>query len=127
MCAAAGTQVWFEYVPSGANIADLPSRDDFELLAELGSVPFDIKIQVATSWTTLVLYDTLVDAWERAAPRRPSSAGRLSGRRLSYLRPLLRPGGRVLPLLHSLMWCELICGTCVPTAVSPVLASPLRR
>ena len=79
MCEAAGTQVWFEYVPSGANIADLPSRDDFELLAELGSVPFDIKWPpVGLSW-----YDTFVDAWERAAPRRPSRAAKRASAELS--------------------------------------------
>jgi hypothetical protein len=79
VCAAAGTQVWFEYVPSGANIADLPSRDDFELLAELGSVPFDIQWPpVGLSW-----YDTFVDAWERAAPRRPSRAAKRASAELS--------------------------------------------
>ena len=29
---------WFEWVPSKANVADLPSRGDFELLRRLGSV-----------------------------------------------------------------------------------------
>ena len=32
MNAAVRANVWFEYVPSAANIADLPSRDDLELL-----------------------------------------------------------------------------------------------
>jgi len=32
MNAAVRANVWFEYVPSGANISDLPSRGDFELL-----------------------------------------------------------------------------------------------
>ena len=32
-----GISAWLEHVPSGANIAGLPSRADFALLAELGS------------------------------------------------------------------------------------------
>ena len=32
-----GVAVWFEYVPSKANIADLPSHSSFSLLHELGS------------------------------------------------------------------------------------------
>ena len=32
MNAAVRANVWFEYVASSANIADLPSRDDLELL-----------------------------------------------------------------------------------------------
>ena len=35
--AALGAQVWFSYVPSKANLADLPSRGEFELLEEMGS------------------------------------------------------------------------------------------
>ena len=42
-CAACGTSVWFEYVASGANIADLQSREDFAMLDEFGSEPFDIE------------------------------------------------------------------------------------
>ena len=41
-CAAMSVLVWFEYVPSGANLADLPSRGEFELLNEFGSIPFEI-------------------------------------------------------------------------------------
>ena len=37
MSAALGAQVWFSYVPSKANLADLPSRGEFDLLRELGS------------------------------------------------------------------------------------------
>ena len=32
MSAALRSNVWFEYVPSKANISDLPSRNDFDLL-----------------------------------------------------------------------------------------------
>ena len=35
---AMGMAIWFEYVPSKANIADLPSRLAFELLLRLGAV-----------------------------------------------------------------------------------------
>ena len=34
---------WFEWVPSNANVADLPSRGDFELLRRLGSVERELK------------------------------------------------------------------------------------
>ena len=36
---AAGMRIrpWLDYVPSLANIADLPSRDDYELLGRLGA------------------------------------------------------------------------------------------
>ena len=40
IAAAVNTNVWFEFVASGANIADLPSRDELEKLHELGSVAF---------------------------------------------------------------------------------------
>ena len=35
IAAALEANVWFEYVPSAANIADLPSRGEFEKLVEL--------------------------------------------------------------------------------------------
>ena len=37
LAAALGMLVWFSYVPSKANVADLPSRLEFELLKEIGS------------------------------------------------------------------------------------------
>lgn len=40
LCAAVNAQVWFEFVPSGANLADQPSRGELELLSELGSTAF---------------------------------------------------------------------------------------
>ena len=40
LCAAVNAQVWFEFVPSGANLADQPSRDELELPSELGSTAF---------------------------------------------------------------------------------------
>ena len=38
---AVDANVWLEYVPSGANIADHPSRSDFALLREWGSRYFE--------------------------------------------------------------------------------------
>ena len=68
----AGTRVWFEYVPSGANIADLPSRGDFDLLAQMGSKPFDVAWPpVGLSWR-----DAFRHAWKRASPSRPSTAAK---------------------------------------------------
>ena len=37
LCASLNVRVWVEYVASGANLADLPSRDDFSLLLSMGS------------------------------------------------------------------------------------------
>ena len=37
LCTALNVRVWCEYVASGANLADLPSRDDVELLNSMGS------------------------------------------------------------------------------------------
>ena len=54
-CAALGTRVWFEYVPSGANLADQPSRGEFDLLRELGSESFELDWPDATdSWLEAV-------------------------------------------------------------------------
>ena len=43
IAAATCTNVWFEYVPSAANIADLPSRGELELLRSKGSVAFAVR------------------------------------------------------------------------------------
>ena len=48
---------WFEYVPSRANIADQPSRNDFELLRELGSVEAEFIIPPFAAW------DAPAEAW----------------------------------------------------------------
>ena len=42
MAAALRCSVWYEFVPSGANISDLPSRGELELLESMGGVPFDV-------------------------------------------------------------------------------------
>ena len=66
LCLALDISVWFEYVASGANLADLPSRGDRELLIEMGSTPFshvewpDLAADLSSSFQTI---------WERFAPR----------------------------------------------------------
>ena len=42
--AAIDCNVWPGYVQSGANISDLPSRGKFELLAEMGSLQFEMTL-----------------------------------------------------------------------------------
>jgi hypothetical protein len=44
------TDVWLEFVPSLANIADLPSRNEFELLKRLGGQQVAITIPPAADW-----------------------------------------------------------------------------
>tara|TARA_B100000768_G_scaffold159347_1_gene158349 strand:+ start:163 stop:660 length:498 start_codon:yes stop_codon:yes gene_type:complete len=48
MNAALRSNVWFEYVPSGATISDLPSRNEFELLNSS-----EYKAEVLSSWSGL--------------------------------------------------------------------------
>ena len=59
MCANStylGSRVWFSWVPSKANIADLPSRNEFSLLQELGSDFFDPRLPAAgASWRDVLL------------------------------------------------------------------------
>ena len=63
--AATECNVWLEYVQSGANIADLPSRGEFELLKELGSIPFEMKIPpIGGDWEQV-----LRDVFSSLAPR----------------------------------------------------------
>jgi hypothetical protein len=48
---AIDANVWMEYVGTGANIADLPSRGEFALLRELGSTRFEITMpEVGGDW-----------------------------------------------------------------------------
>jgi hypothetical protein len=45
------TRPWFEYVPSASNIADLPSRSDYELLERLGARRvYGVPIVGTTDW-----------------------------------------------------------------------------
>ena len=52
MNAALRANVWFEYVPSKANISDLPSRNDFVLLrsAEFNATAFEIVWPPVSVW-----------------------------------------------------------------------------
>jgi len=66
---AIGVNAWFEYVASGANISDLPSRGEFEKLRELGSVYFEpVWPPLGSSWAT-----TFTAAYQAYAPK-PSRA-----------------------------------------------------
>ena len=52
VASAVGANVWLEYVQSGANIADLPSRGEFALLSSLDSVRFETVLPaIGGDWT----------------------------------------------------------------------------
>ena len=56
-----------EYVASGANLADLPSRGEFALLAAMGSERFDASLPpVGGDWAAVF----------RALQRRPSAGAK---------------------------------------------------
>ena len=44
------THMWLDYVPSLANIADLPSRGDFELLERLGARRVEVPVVGTADW-----------------------------------------------------------------------------
>ena len=63
--AAIDCNVWLEYVQSGANIADQPSRGDEALLLSMGSVRFEMELPpVGGDWA--VIYEEL---FMKLAPR----------------------------------------------------------
>ena len=73
IAAAIQTTVWFEYVPSAANISDLPSRGEFEKLGELGSVSFEIVWpELGASWSA-----SFAAAYNLYAPKPGKAALRL--------------------------------------------------
>jgi len=45
--------VWFDYVRSKANLADLPSRGEFDLLLGMGSVEVLTSVPQRSSWTSI--------------------------------------------------------------------------
>ena len=45
------TSVFLDFVPSKANIADLPSRGEFELLRRIGAVKKRMKTPTFTQWS----------------------------------------------------------------------------
>ena len=49
--AALGANVFYEFVPSLCNVADLPSRDDFKLLEEQGGRRTAMLFPPASDWT----------------------------------------------------------------------------
>ena len=56
--------MWIEYVPTGANIADQPSRDEFALLLEMGSASFSPSLvwpDLAPAWTGV--FDRIFDTY----------------------------------------------------------------
>ena len=70
--AAIDCNVWLEYVQSGANISDLPSRGKFELLAGMGSLEFERILQpVGGDWWRV--YTSL---FMKLAPRPSAGAKR---------------------------------------------------
>ena len=62
MMAGMRTRPWLEYVPSLANIADLPSRGKFELLERLGARRVEVPVVGVTDWSA-----PLASWMERAA------------------------------------------------------------
>ena len=77
-CVMLGTRVWFSWVPSKANISDLPSRCEFALLQELGSDYFPPILPAAgASWTAIL-------AEARTASKRRLSAKEREWRRLAW-------------------------------------------
>ena len=75
MNAALGANVWFEYVPSKANIADLPSRGDFELLRsnDLKAEWFDLVWPPLSAWSGE--YGRLFTLYSEIKGRRKRSRG----------------------------------------------------
>ena len=48
--AGLGVGAYFEYVPSKANIADLPSRGSYELLERLGGALEEMEVPAVDTW-----------------------------------------------------------------------------
>ena len=71
-CLALRVRVWVEHVATGANLADMPSRDDFSLLRKLGSVPVDAG---DVFWPDLSqgLTQAFLDVWARLAGKESSA------------------------------------------------------
>ena len=95
LCAACNVSVWFEHVPSGANLADLPSRDDFELLLELGSTSFSSELV----WPDLTasMPEVFSDLWRRYSPDRQTSARKRHAREVEVAIEAAREAPRKAP------------------------------
>ena len=72
LCHMLCARVWFSWVPSKSNIADLPSRNEFSLLQELGSDAFAAVIpRFGASWADVILESKVISAVNlRARERR---------------------------------------------------------
>ena len=49
-CLGLGVSIWFQWVPSKANIADLPSRNEFEMLRRFGAVEVPAVFPEFEAW-----------------------------------------------------------------------------
>ena len=85
----------FEHVPSGANLADLPSRDDFELLHEMGSTSFSSELV----WPDLTasMPDVFSDLWRRYSPGRPTNSRKRHAREVEVAIEAAREAPRKAP------------------------------
>ena len=93
LCAAVNAQVWFEFVPSGANLADQPSRDELELLSELGSAAFRARWpDMDASWEkAFIQIFNEFGAKPTKAEKRARRTGGRCFRRPCQVRPRLNP------------------------------------
>ena len=89
--AAIDCNVWLEYVQSGANIADQPSRGDVALLLSLGSIAFDMQLPpVGGDWSA-----TYKAMFCRLAPRPTAGVKRARAVVQSHVDALLAQRRRV--------------------------------
>ena len=89
--AAIDCNVWLEYVQSGANIADQPSRGDVALLLSLGSIAFDMQLPpVGGDWSA-----TYKAMFCRLAPRPTAGVKRARAVVQSHVDELLAQRRRV--------------------------------
>jgi len=79
VCASLQVDVWWEYVRSKANIADLPSRASYGLLESLGAM-WSAPILPSLDQFVAPLRDWLWDVKVRRAPRASPSARRAAKR-----------------------------------------------
>jgi hypothetical protein len=82
----ARTSVWFEYVRSKANIADLPSRNEFGLLRRMGSVPVsEVVVPSPDDWVRTAAW--WLGGGESRHPGGSKRGGRAKRKRPSCVRP----------------------------------------
>ena len=56
LAASLTCDVWFDYVPSKANLADLPSRGDYALLQAMGGEWVNVRLPPAADWAAPLEY-----------------------------------------------------------------------